>query len=62
MPLGHLCYDLPQTREEVLELGKILGNDAVLLLGSDATETAFKSKPLEDFKIVNLAAHGFVDT
>src|SRR5260370_21924790 len=55
-------YDLPQTREEVLELRKILGNDAVLLLGSDATETAFKSEPLEDFKIIHLATHGFADT
>jgi CHAT domain-containing protein len=60
--LGTPLYDLPQTREEVLELRKILGNDAVLLLGSDATETAFKSEPLEDFKIIHIAAHGFADT
>ncbi len=60
--LGTSLYDLPQTREEVLELRKILGNDAVLLLGSDATETAFKSEPLEDFKIIHIAAHGFADT
>lgn len=60
--LGTPLYDLPQTREEVLQLRKILGNDAVLLLGSDATESAFKSEPLEDFKIIHLAAHGFADT
>ena len=59
--LGTPLYDLPKTREEILELRKILGNDAVLLLGSDATETAFKSEPLEDFRIIHLAAHGFAD-
>ncbi len=59
--LGTPLYDLPKTREEVLELRQILGNDSVLLLGSDATETAFKSETLEDFKIIHLAAHGFAD-
>jgi CHAT domain-containing protein len=59
--LGTPLYDLPKTREEVLEVRKILGNGTVLLLGSDATETAFKSEPLADFKIIHIAAHGFVD-
>ena len=59
---GTSLYDLPQTREEVIEINKIVGKDGVLLLGFDATETAFKSEPLEDFKIIHLAAHGFVDT
>ncbi len=59
---GTPLYDLPQTREEVIEVSKIVGNDGVMLLGSNATETAFKSEPLEDFKIVHLAAHGFADT
>jgi CHAT domain-containing protein/tetratricopeptide (TPR) repeat protein len=60
--LGTPLYDLPQTREEVLELRKILGKDGVVLLGAEATETAFKSEPLAEFKIVHLAAHGFADT
>ncbi len=59
---GTPLYDLPQTREEVIEVNKIVGNDGVMLLGSNATETAFKSEPLADFKIVHLAAHGFADT
>jgi CHAT domain-containing protein len=58
---GATLYDLPQTREEVLTAGKIVGGDAVLLLGPSATETAFKSEPLADFKIVHIAAHGFTD-
>jgi len=59
---GATLYDLPQTREEILAVGKIVGKDSVLLLGPNATETAFKSEPLADFKIVHLAAHGFADT
>lgn len=59
---GTTLSDLPQTREEVLSVSKIVGNDGVLLLGPKATETAFKSEPLSDFKIVHIAAHGFSDT
>jgi CHAT domain-containing protein len=59
---GTALYDLPQTREEVLAASKMVGKDSVLLLGSSATETAFKAEPLADFKIVHIAAHGFTDT
>jgi CHAT domain-containing protein len=59
---GTKLYDLPQTREEVLAASSIVGRDSVLLLGSSATESAFKSEPLADFKIVHIAAHGFADT
>jgi CHAT domain-containing protein len=59
---GSSLYDLPQTREEVMEVNDILGKDGVVLLGADATETAFKSAPLVDFKIIHIAAHGFADT
>jgi len=59
---GTELHDLPETREEVLTASKALTKDPVLLLGPNATETAFKSEPLADFKIVHIAAHGFVDT
>jgi CHAT domain-containing protein len=59
---GTTLYDLPQTREEVIAASKIVGQDSVLLLGSSATESAFKTEPLADFKIVHIAAHGFADT
>ena len=59
---GATLYDLPETREEVLTASKIIGPDSVTLLGPNATETAFKAEPLADFKIVHIAAHGFVDT
>ena len=55
-------HDLPQTREEVEEIGKIAGRDAVILLGKDATETAFKKEPLDQFRVLHLAVHGFADT
>jgi CHAT domain-containing protein len=58
---GSSFYDLPQTREEVIDSNKILGNDGVILLGPRATAAAFESEPLEDFRIVHLAVHGFAD-
>jgi CHAT domain-containing protein len=60
--LGTPLHDLPQTREEVLDSNKILGNKGVVLLGSHATATAFESEPLTDFRVVHLAVHGIADT
>jgi len=54
-------HDLPETRAEVEEIGKIVGSDAVILLGKDATETGFKKQPLDQFRILHLAVHGFAD-
>jgi CHAT domain-containing protein len=59
---GTRLYDLPETREEVLDIKSILRGDGVVLLGADATETAFKSQRLTDFKIIHLAAHAFSDS
>jgi CHAT domain-containing protein len=59
---GIALHDLPQTREEVQEIGKVAGPDAILLLDTNATETAFKKEPLDQFRILHLAVHGFADT
>jgi CHAT domain-containing protein/tetratricopeptide (TPR) repeat protein len=59
---GIELHDLPKTREEVEEIGKLFGQDAVVLLGKDATETAFKREPLDQFRILHLAVHGLADT
>ena len=59
---GLPLHDLPQTREEVEEIGKIVGSDSILLLGKDATETKFKKEPLDQFRVLHLAVHGFADT
>jgi CHAT domain-containing protein len=59
---GMSLHDLPQTREEVEEIARIVGPESVILLGKDATETAFKREPLDQFRILHLAVHGFADT
>ena len=59
---GMRLQDLPETREEVERIGKIVGRDAVMLFGNDATETAFKKEPLDQFRVLHLAVHGFADT
>jgi CHAT domain-containing protein len=59
---GMRLQDLPQTREEIEEISKIVGPGAVILLGKDATETAFKNEPLDQFRVLHLAVHGFADT
>lgn len=33
-----------------------------ILLAKDATETAFKKEPLDQFRVLHLAVHGFADT
>jgi CHAT domain-containing protein len=58
---GMALHDLPQTRKEVEEIGKIVGPGSVLLLGKDATESAFKKEPLDQFQVLHLAVHGFAD-
>ena len=58
---GMPFHDLPQTREELHDIGKIVGRDAVILLGEGATETAFKNEPLSEFRVLHLAVHGFAD-
>jgi CHAT domain-containing protein len=59
---GVALNDLPQTRQEVEQISSIAGPDAAILLGKNATETAFKKEPLADFRILHLAVHGFADT
>ena len=58
---GTRLYDLPQTREEVEGISRIVGKDAEILLGKSATETAFKKEPLSEFRVLHLAVHGFAD-
>jgi CHAT domain-containing protein len=58
---GVRLYDLPQTRTELENIGKIVGKNAEILLGATATESAFKKEPLNEFRILHLAVHGFAD-
>jgi len=52
--------DLPASREEVLAAESAVhewGN--TLLIGSSATEAAFKRARLANYRIIHLAVHGF---
>jgi CHAT domain-containing protein len=52
--------DLPASRREVVDAGQAVRlPDPVLLLGPNATETAFKHEPLNNFKVIHLAVHAF---
>jgi len=59
--VGMPLHDLPQTREEVESISRIVGKDAETLFGVSATETAFKKEPLDQFRVLHLAVHGFAD-
>jgi CHAT domain-containing protein len=59
---GISLHDLPETKDEVEEIGQIAGRDSLVLVGKDATETTFKKEPLDQFRIIHLAVHGFADT
>ena len=58
---GIALSDLPHTRQEVEQIRSFAGPEAVVLLGKNATETAFKNEPLKDFRVLHLAVHGFAD-
>jgi CHAT domain-containing protein len=50
--------DIPGTKQEVVSAGSIIRGPKQLLLEADATEAAFKTLPLSEFRIIHLAAHG----
>jgi CHAT domain-containing protein len=54
---GSRFRDLPSTRDEVSAASKAF-EERRLLVGSHATEAAFKAQPLADFEIIHIAAHG----
>lgn len=59
---GHPLHNLPSTKDEVIEAAETFGGKSVELLGTNATETAFKSEPLGQFRIIHIAAHGIAST
>lgn len=59
--VGMPLHDLPQTREEVESISRIVGKGAETLFGASATESAFKKEPLNEFRVLHLAVHGFAD-
>src|SRR5271165_4734428 len=59
--VGMRLHDLPQTREEVENISRIVGKGAETLLGASATESGFKKEPLNQFRVLHLAVHAFAD-
>ncbi|HEY6351213.1 MAG TPA: CHAT domain-containing protein, partial [Candidatus Angelobacter sp.] len=58
---SHL-QNLPESRQEVLSIARIAGSDSQVLLGRDATETAFKAQPISQYRVVHLAVHAIADS
>jgi CHAT domain-containing protein len=55
--------DLPSSSDEIaLARGALSGSDNKLLLGASATEAAFKTAGLGEYRVIHLAVHGFADT
>lgn len=58
---GDHLYDLPSSRQELLDADRALSRprQTVLLMGTNATEAQFESERLSNFKIIHFAVHGF---
>ena len=55
--------DLPSAADEVrIAQSAFPSSETKLLMGADATETAFKAAGLAEFRIIHLAVHGFADS
>jgi CHAT domain-containing protein len=54
--------DLPGSRQEVMSVAATISGTTRLLLGTDATETTFKSQPLANFELIHFAVHGVANT
>ncbi len=52
---------LPQSRDEVISIAHTFASNPSILLGKDATETAFKEQPLADYRVIHLAVHAISD-
>ena len=53
--------DLPGSQEEITGIAGIINGAHQLLLGSNATESAFKALPLSQYRVIHLSVHGVAD-
>jgi CHAT domain-containing protein len=56
-----MLVPLPESQHEVESIAMDLPKPSKLLIGTDATETAFKQLPLSEYNVLHLALHGFAD-
>ena len=55
--------DLPSSADEVgIARGAFPRGESKLFMGASATETAFKTASLTEYRVIHLAVHGFADT
>jgi hypothetical protein len=52
---------LPWSGREVNRITRMMSGHVETLTGGSATETAFKARPLRDFKVIHLATHALLD-
>ncbi len=52
---------LPSVDSEVREIARTVGSGSDVLIGSDASEAAFKDRDLAKYRVIHIAAHGFAD-
>lgn len=53
--------DAPQTEEEVKAIASYFPGKATVLVGEDATESRFRALPLDRYRILHLALHGYAN-
>jgi len=53
---------LPESRNEVETIAGDLPKPSTILLGSHATKAAFTHLPLNEYKVIHLALHGYADS
>jgi CHAT domain-containing protein/predicted negative regulator of RcsB-dependent stress response len=58
---GTQLEPLPESRDEVISIARTATHDASIMMGRDATETAFKAQPLSAFRVIHLAVHAVPD-
>ena len=52
---------LPESRDEVISIARTSTKNAAIMMGREATETAFKAQPLSSFRVIHLAVHAVPD-
>lgn len=58
---GANFVELPSTAEEIASVAEVAGDAALALSGPDATESAFKARPLDRYQVLHLAVHGIAN-
>ncbi len=51
---------LPETRDELVAVSRILGDPAVVLVGDQATESQFRRMPVSQYRYLSFATHALV--